>query len=71
MLGQCCLTPGRAKSTYGTGCFMLMNVGTKPAAIRVELTSKKEQELMAAGDDPMRHIDANGGLLGEQMREAL
>jgi len=27
MLGQCCLEPGQAKSTYGTGCFMLMNVG--------------------------------------------
>ena len=30
MLGQCCLAPGQAKSTYGTGCFMLMNVGTSP-----------------------------------------
>mmetsp|Transcript_25962 Transcript_25962/g.42870 ORF Transcript_25962/g.42870 Transcript_25962/m.42870 type:complete len:307 (+) Transcript_25962:1-921(+) len=29
MLGQCCLEPGQAKSTYGTGCFMLMNVGNK------------------------------------------
>ena len=27
MLGQACLQPGMAKSTYGTGCFMLMNVG--------------------------------------------
>ena len=30
MLGQCCLAPGQAKSTYGTGCFMLMNVGDAP-----------------------------------------
>jgi len=30
MLGQCCLSPGEAKSTYGTGCFMLMNVGEAP-----------------------------------------
>ena len=27
MLGQACFSPGQAKSTYGTGCFMLMNVG--------------------------------------------
>ncbi len=25
--GQACLTPGMAKNTYGTGCFMLMNTG--------------------------------------------
>lgn len=25
--GQICLTPGTAKNTYGTGCFMLMNTG--------------------------------------------
>ena len=25
--GQACLQPGMAKNTYGTGCFMLMNVG--------------------------------------------
>jgi len=29
--GQACFTPGMAKNTYGTGCFMLMNVGDKPA----------------------------------------
>lgn len=28
--GQCCLEPGAAKNTYGTGCFMLMNTGSKP-----------------------------------------
>ncbi len=27
-LGQACLAPGMAKSTYGTGCFALMNTGT-------------------------------------------
>eukprot|EP01121_Diplochlamys_sp_Union-15-3_P013835 TRINITY_DN434_c0_g1_i1.p1 TRINITY_DN434_c0_g1~~TRINITY_DN434_c0_g1_i1.p1 ORF type:complete len:560 (+),score=95.01 TRINITY_DN434_c0_g1_i1:71-1750(+) len=28
-LGQACLSPGEAKNTYGTGCFILMNTGTK------------------------------------------
>ncbi len=27
LFGQACLDPGMAKNTYGTGCFMLMNVG--------------------------------------------
>ena len=27
LFGQCCFTAGRAKNTYGTGCFMLMHTG--------------------------------------------
>ncbi|MBR3358358.1 MAG: glycerol kinase GlpK [Solobacterium sp.] len=30
LFGQTCFEPGMAKNTYGTGCFMLMNIGTKP-----------------------------------------
>ena len=30
--GQACLSPGMAKNTYGTGCFMLMNTGSQPVA---------------------------------------
>ncbi len=30
--GQACFTPGMAKNTYGTGCFMLMNTGTGATA---------------------------------------
>lgn len=29
LIGQACFEPGMAKNTYGTGCFMLMNTGTK------------------------------------------
>ena len=29
LFGQTCFSPGEAKNTYGTGCFMLMNTGTK------------------------------------------
>jgi glycerol kinase len=28
--GQGCFEPGMGKNTYGTGCFMLLNTGTKP-----------------------------------------
>lgn len=27
LFGQCCFRPGQAKNTYGTGCFLLMNIG--------------------------------------------
>jgi glycerol kinase len=29
LFGQTCFSAGEAKNTYGTGCFMLMNTGTK------------------------------------------
>ncbi len=29
LFGQACFTPGMTKNTYGTGCFMLMQTGTK------------------------------------------
>lgn len=30
LVGQCGFSPGQAKNTYGTGCFLLYNVGTEP-----------------------------------------
>lgn len=30
LFGQTCFTPGDAKNTYGTGCFLLMNTGEEP-----------------------------------------
>jgi glycerol kinase len=30
LFGQACFSAGMAKNTYGTGCFMLMNTGTRP-----------------------------------------
>ncbi len=32
LFGQSCFSPGMAKNTYGTGCFMLMNTGEKRVA---------------------------------------
>jgi glycerol kinase len=29
LFGQACFAPGQTKSTYGTGCFMLVNTGTR------------------------------------------
>jgi glycerol kinase len=29
LVGQACFAPGECKNTYGTGCFMLLNTGTK------------------------------------------
>jgi len=37
LFGQACLKPGMVKNTYGTGCFMLMNTGTKRIASKHNL----------------------------------
>jgi glycerol kinase len=37
LFGQACFTRGLAKNTYGTGCFMLMNVGDQPVASKHQL----------------------------------
>ena len=39
LFGQACFTPGEAKCTYGTGAFLLMNVGSKPVASQSGLLS--------------------------------
>lgn len=35
--GQCCFSPGMAKSTYGTGCFLLVNTGSEALQSRHRL----------------------------------
>jgi glycerol kinase len=37
LFGQMCIEPGMVKNTYGTGCFMVMNIGSKPIASRNRL----------------------------------
>jgi glycerol kinase len=37
LFGQMCVDPGMVKNTYGTGCFMMMNTGTKPVASKSRL----------------------------------
>jgi glycerol kinase len=37
LFGQGCFRPGNAKNTYGTGCFLLMHTGKKPAVSRNNL----------------------------------
>ncbi len=37
LFGQACTRPGMVKNTYGTGCFLLMNTGSKPVASKNQL----------------------------------
>jgi glycerol kinase len=37
LFGQTCFAPGSVKNTYGTGCFMLLNMGNQPSISRHQL----------------------------------
>jgi glycerol kinase len=37
LFGQMCIHPGMAKNTYGTGCFLMLQTGTKPVRSRHRL----------------------------------
>lgn len=39
LFGQMCVQPGAVKNTYGTGCFLLMNTGSKPIISKNRLLS--------------------------------
>ncbi|HEX9549551.1 MAG TPA: glycerol kinase GlpK [Candidatus Limnocylindrales bacterium] len=47
--GQACLRPGQAKVTYGTGAFLLLNVGAVPVASRNRLLTTVLWQLGAGG----------------------
>ena len=49
LAGQTCFTPGEAKNTYGTGCFLLMNTGSAPVQSKCGLLTTVAYQF---GDQP-------------------
>jgi glycerol kinase len=49
LFGQACFTPGMAKNTYGTGCFLLMHTGSRPQPSSQRLLATAAWDLAAAG----------------------
>ncbi len=49
LFGQTCFSPGEAKNTYGTGCFMLLNTGTSPVQSKNGLLTTVGYKI---GDEP-------------------
>jgi glycerol kinase len=45
-IGQACFSPGMIKSTYGTGCFALLNTGATPVASKNKLLTTIAYQLM-------------------------
>jgi glycerol kinase len=52
LVGQTCFESGEAKNTYGTGCFLLMNTGTRKVDSKSGLLTTVAYKL---GDQPARY----------------
>jgi glycerol kinase len=52
LVGQTCFKPGEAKNTYGTGCFLLMNTGTRKIDSKSGLLSTVAYKF---GDQPAHY----------------
>ncbi len=61
LFGQACFTPGEAKCTYGTGAFLLMNVGDKPVESRSGLLTTVAWKL---GERPTYALEGSSFIAG-------
>jgi len=70
-VGEVCFTPGDIKNTYGTGCFLLMNIGDRPVFSEQLLTTV----LFKFGDNqPVYALEgsiANSGSVVQWLRDNL
>ncbi len=57
LFGQCCFEPGMVKTTYGTGCFMLMNTGHAPTNSKAKLLSTVGWRIPRARTGPYDPFD--------------
>ena len=71
LFGQLCTKPGMVKNTYGTGCFMLMNIGDKPVLSANNLVTTIAWKL---GDQVSYALEGSifiGGAIVQWLRDGL
>jgi glycerol kinase len=71
LFGQNCFTRGLAKNTYGTGCFMLMNIGTEPQISRHKLLTTVAWSLGGQTDYALEGSVFIGGAAVQWLRDGL
>jgi glycerol kinase len=71
LFGQTCFTPGMAKNTYGTGCFMLMNTGTRPLPSAHRLLSTVAWECAGQRQYALEGSVFVGGAVVQWLRDGL
>ncbi len=71
LFGQTCFTRGLAKNTYGTGCFLLMNVGTEAVASRHRLLTTVAWQLAGKIEYALEGSVFVGGAVVQWLRDGL
>ncbi|KAJ9605605.1 Glycerol kinase [Cladophialophora chaetospira] len=68
LVGQCGFTPGRAKNTYGTGCFLLYNVGEKPVISTHGLLATVAYDFSSMGIAPVYALEGSIAVAGSSVK---
>jgi glycerol kinase len=71
LFGQMCREPGMSKNTYGTGCFLLQNVGTLPRASAHQLVSTIAWKIGSQTDYALEGSVFIGGAVVQWLRDGL
>jgi glycerol kinase len=71
LFGQMCVRPGQAKNTYGTGCFLLQNVGSKPIKSRNRLLVSEVCQLGRKREFALEGSVFTGGAVVQWLRDGL
>lgn len=71
LFGQNCFTRGLAKNTYGTGCFMLMNIGSEPVPSRHQLLTTAAWKTDGKTDFALEGSVFIGGAVVQWLRDGL
>jgi glycerol kinase len=71
LLGQMCVHPGQSKNTYGTGCFLLQNLGTKPITSRNRLLTSAACQIGARRKFALEGSVFIGGAVVQWLRDGL
>jgi len=71
LFGQNCFTRGLAKNTYGTGCFMLMNIGERPAPSRHQLLTTVAWQAQGRTNFALEGSVFIGGAVVQWLRDGL
>jgi glycerol kinase len=71
LFGQMCRHPGMSKNTYGTGCFLLQNIGAVPTLSRQQLVTTVAWKIGDRTDYALEGSVFIGGAVVQWLRDGL
>jgi glycerol kinase len=71
LFGQMCRRPGMSKNTYGTGCFLLQNIGAKPTRSRQQLVTTVAWQIDGNTEYALEGSVFIGGAVVQWIRDGL